>query len=95
MNKIPFPTKKYQIIYADPPWEYDLTGGVKNAKGLAKQHYQTMSTDEIHKQQYLRWCRGKQVRILGESRRKRICFLGERRSHCARRIARQRRMCHR
>lgn len=47
MNKIPFPTKKYQIIYADPPWEYDLTGGVKNAKGLAKQHYQTMSTDEI------------------------------------------------
>lgn len=29
MNQIPFPNKKYQIIYADPPWSYEdkaLTG---------------------------------------------------------------------
>lgn len=44
---IPLPNKRYRVIYADPPWEYELTGGVKNAKGLAKQHYPTMTTDEI------------------------------------------------
>lgn len=44
---IPFPSKKYQIIYADPPWEYELTGSVTNARGLAKQHYQTMTTEEL------------------------------------------------
>jgi N6-adenosine-specific RNA methylase IME4 len=44
---IPFPDKTYQIIYADPPWEYKLSGGKKNARGLAKQHYNTMSLDEI------------------------------------------------
>ena len=44
---IPFPDKKYQIIYADPPWEYELTGSVTNARGLAKQHYSTMTTKDI------------------------------------------------
>ena len=44
---IPFPDKKYQIIYADPPWEYELTGSVNNARGLAKQHYSTMTTKDI------------------------------------------------
>lgn len=44
---IPFPNKKYQIIYADPPWEYRQSGSKKNARGMAKQHYPTMSTEEI------------------------------------------------
>jgi N6-adenosine-specific RNA methylase IME4 len=30
MQEIPFPDKKYQIIYADPPWSY-YCGGKKNA----------------------------------------------------------------
>ena len=37
---------KYQIIYADPPWEYRQSGS-KNSRGMAKQHYRTMSTEDI------------------------------------------------
>lgn len=39
--------KKYNIIYADPPWKY---GGGKNKntfQGLASVHYSTMKTGEI------------------------------------------------
>ena len=39
--------KKYNIIYADPPWKY---GGGKNKKtfqGLATVHYSTMKTKKI------------------------------------------------
>lgn len=36
--------KKYDVIYADPPWEYQQVG---NGKGVAKHHYDTMSTREI------------------------------------------------
>ncbi len=43
----PLPRKKYGVIYADPPWEYTLTGGVKNSRGLAKTHYNTMTLTEI------------------------------------------------
>lgn len=39
--------RKYDIIYADPPWEYKQTGGTKNARGTAKSHYKTMTTDSI------------------------------------------------
>lgn len=39
--------KKYNIIYADPPWEYKETGSKTNSRGMAKQHYSTMTTDEI------------------------------------------------
>jgi len=39
--------KKYSIIYADPPWEYKQSGSTKNGRGMAKQHYETMSTKEI------------------------------------------------
>jgi N6-adenosine-specific RNA methylase IME4 len=31
-----FPDKKYNIIYADPAWTYDKSGGIKSARGLAK-----------------------------------------------------------
>ena len=39
--------KKYNIIYADPPWTYHKTGGKKNSRGMAKQFYNTMSIEEI------------------------------------------------
>lgn len=35
--------KKYQVIYADPPWRYSFRGG----QGVAENHYPTMSMDEI------------------------------------------------
>lgn len=38
---------KYQIIYADPPWEYRQSGSKTSSRGTAKQHYQTMSTEDI------------------------------------------------
>lgn len=36
-------TKKYGIIYADPPWRYDM----KRGSGVAENHYPTMSIEEI------------------------------------------------
>ncbi len=44
---IPFPKKKYEIIYADPPWEYRQSGGKSGSRGMAKTHYSTMSTEDI------------------------------------------------
>jgi len=41
------PDKKYQIIYADPPWEYKQSGGTKNSRGMAKQFYNTMPIEQI------------------------------------------------
>lgn len=35
--------KKYEIIYADPPWKYDMHRG----QGVAENHYRTMSIDEL------------------------------------------------
>lgn len=40
---IPFPNKKYKIIYADPPWSYRDKGW----NGNCEQHYKTMSISEI------------------------------------------------
>lgn len=39
--------KKYNILYADSPWEYPESGGMKNSRGMAKQHYTTMKTADI------------------------------------------------
>lgn len=36
--------KKYDVIYADPPWSYAQAGN-----GAAKNHYHTMTTDDICK----------------------------------------------
>jgi len=45
---IPFPNKKYQIIYADPPWSYKVWSEDKiKAQGCAKKHYQTMNIKDI------------------------------------------------
>ncbi len=41
-TKIPFPNKKYSVIYADPPWAYQQGG-----RGAAKHHYDTMSTEAL------------------------------------------------
>ena len=38
--------KKYQIIYADPPWEYKESG---SGSRVVSSHYQTMSIEEIKK----------------------------------------------
>ena len=35
--------KKYNIIYADPPWKYDQ----KSLQGAAEHHYSTMSLKEL------------------------------------------------
>ena len=35
--------KKYQIIYADPPWSYDRNVG----EGIASEEYPTMKLDDI------------------------------------------------
>lgn len=42
---IPFPDKKYDIIYADPPWIYSDKG----CNGNAADHYPTMTVEEICK----------------------------------------------
>ena len=41
---IPFPNKKYNIIYADPPWEYKESG---NGSRVVKSHYPTMKIEDI------------------------------------------------
>ncbi len=38
---------KYKVIYADPPWEYRQSGSKTNSRGMAKQHYKTMTTKQI------------------------------------------------
>ena len=46
---IPFPNKKYKIIYADPPWEYEDKLQHPTCWGGAEFHYQVMSDEEIKK----------------------------------------------
>lgn len=35
--------QKYNIVYADPPWQYDN----KRVQGGAEKHYGTMGTEDI------------------------------------------------
>jgi len=42
-KEIPLPKGKYQIIYADPPWEYDRTIG----QGVACEQYPLLNLEEI------------------------------------------------
>jgi N6-adenosine-specific RNA methylase IME4 len=46
---IPFPNKKYQIIYADPPWSYKsrMAFGKGAKKSSSEDYYETMAVDEI------------------------------------------------
>ncbi len=41
------PHRRYSVIYADPPWSYHQDGIGKSSRGIAKQHYDTMSTADI------------------------------------------------
>ena len=41
-----FPDKKYNIIYADPPWNFKNYSN-KTSNSNVNQHYQTMSMQEI------------------------------------------------
>ena len=43
---IPFPNKKYNIIYADPPWDSNTQFGREKKRGN-KQHYPLMTTQDI------------------------------------------------
>ena len=36
-------TKKYSVIYADPPWRYERS----KVQGAAEKHYPTMGIDEL------------------------------------------------
>ena len=40
---IPFPDKKYDIIYADPPWGYQNRG----TRAAANKHYDVMTVEDI------------------------------------------------
>lgn len=44
---IPFPNKKYKVIYADPPWSYRDKRKHVRMSGAAAAHYPTMSIEEI------------------------------------------------
>ena len=46
-DHIPLPAKQYSVIYADPAWAYSQGGNTKSSRGIAKQHYPTMTTAEI------------------------------------------------
>lgn len=41
---IPFPKKKYSVIYADPPWSYAAGGAKRNVT----RHYHTMKPEDIY-----------------------------------------------
>ena len=41
-------SKKYSIIYADPPWSYEV-GKESGLMGIAESHYPTMTLEEIKK----------------------------------------------
>lgn len=53
MKYIPFPHKKYSIIYADPPWSYynDSTSNpdCTTVKGMRRPPYQVMASQDIMK----------------------------------------------
>jgi N6-adenosine-specific RNA methylase IME4 len=37
----------FQVIYADPPWRYEMPGGMTPQQRAVERHYTTMSDDEI------------------------------------------------
>ena len=39
--------KKYQVIYADPPWKFRFYGKPDKRSGRAEQHYQVMELNDI------------------------------------------------
>lgn len=39
--------KKYQIIYVDPPWSYNVASKKGTSRGVAERYYDTMSAADI------------------------------------------------
>jgi hypothetical protein len=37
----------FQVIYADPPWQYEVPGGLTPRRRAVERHYPTMSDEEI------------------------------------------------
>jgi len=44
---IPFPNKKYQVIYADPPWRFKVWSRKTGLERSADEHYKTMTAESI------------------------------------------------
>lgn len=60
---LPFPDKRYTVIYADPPWAYRQAGATQKARGTAVKHYPTMTTAEICAMPVREICGGGGVRL--------------------------------
>ena len=48
MEQIPFPNKKYQIIYVDPPWSFKTYSKKGKEKKSAECHYDCMTINDIY-----------------------------------------------
>jgi len=46
-DPLPFPKKKYNVIYADPAWSYKVWSDKTGAKRSASSHYNTMNKQAI------------------------------------------------
>ena len=44
-----FPNKKYQIIYADPPWQFQVWSEKTGSSRSASSHYSTMNKKDIQR----------------------------------------------
>lgn len=73
-NIIPLPDKKYNIIYADPPWHYGSKSAINNTSGKTikplKDHYNTMTLNEL-----------KELPIKGLTKEDAACFMWVTDSH--------------
>jgi hypothetical protein len=48
MNNQPLPgDRRYAVIYADPPWHFEVYNEESGIERAAGNHYSTMSLDEI------------------------------------------------
>lgn len=47
MPMIPFPSKKYSVIYADPPWTFKTYSSKGKQKKSAECHYRCMTREDI------------------------------------------------
>src|SRR5262249_56159472 len=43
----PFPNRRYAVLYADPPWHFEVYNEQSGVERAAGNHYPTMSLEEI------------------------------------------------
>jgi site-specific DNA-methyltransferase (adenine-specific) len=53
--------KKYNIIYADPPWTYTNKGSETGKRGMAAYHYETMKEQDIKELPIQKLCNDKTI----------------------------------